>query len=156
MVGYMFYSKRMYSFGQVISEKIKIWTATRRWNTVKPVLKPPVLSKNNCLKTILFNNHCITFHINFTCIKIPRVFRDYVLTLPCVVFEDKFDYKNNLNWIWRCIIMYVLLLLQDNNAGLFVFPVIYRLTRENICILVVDIDAMTKERQPHNNCVPMT
>ena len=45
-----------------------------------------------------------------------------------------------------------LLLLQDNNARLFVFPVIYRLTRENICILVVDINAMTKERQPHNIC----
>lgn len=53
--------------------------------------KLPVFNQNPLLKDHPFNNYCSTFHIHFTCIKKPPVFRDYSLTLLWSDYEYRFD-----------------------------------------------------------------
>lgn len=59
--------------------------------------KLPVFNQNPLLKDHPFNNYCSTFHIHFTCIKKPPVFRDYSLTLLWSDYEYRFDCSYNID-----------------------------------------------------------
>ena len=70
------------------------------WLSVHPskyLKKLPVFNQNPLLKDHPFNNYCSTFHIHFTCIKKPPVFRDYSLTLLWSDYEYRFDCSYNID-----------------------------------------------------------